>query len=119
MRVILINNNARERSGRVLDSRPRGSGFERHCVVIGCLDLPEKPELLERTPKYRKDQSTYSWNPGRFAPDPVRPLDVSPQRCFAPGRFAPGRFAPLVVSPLVNSPQEEKSTYFVETYVNS
>ena len=33
-------------------------------------------------------------NPGRFAPDPVRPLDVSPQRRFAPGRFAPGRFAP-------------------------
>ena len=53
-------------------------------------------------------------NPGRFAPDPVRPLDVSPQRRFAPGRFAPGRFAPLVVSPLVDSPQEEKSTYFVE-----
>ena len=45
-------------------------------------------------------------NPGRFAPDPVRPLDVSPQRRFAPGRFAPGRFAPLVASPLVDSPQE-------------
>ena len=44
-----------------------------------------------------------SLNPGCFAPDPVRPLDVSPQR-----RFAPGRFAPLVVSPLVDSPQEEK-----------
>ena len=58
-------------------------------------------------------------NLGRFAPDPVRPLDVSPQRRFAPGRFAPGRFAPLVVSPLVDSPQEEKSTYFVEIYVNS
>ena len=58
-------------------------------------------------------------NPGRFASDPVRPLDVSPQRRFAPGRFAPGRFAPLVVSPLVDSPQEEKSTYFVEIYVNS
>ena len=58
-------------------------------------------------------------NPGRFAPDPVRPLDVSPQRRFAPGRFAPGRFAPVVVSPLVDSPQEEKSTYFVESYVNS
>ena len=58
-------------------------------------------------------------NPGRFAPDPVRPLDVSPQRRFAPGRFAPGRFAPLVVSPLVDSPQEENSTYFVEIYVNS
>ena len=57
-------------------------------------------------------------NPGRFAPDPVRPLDVSPQRRFAPGRFAPGRFAPLVVSPLVDSPQEENSTYFVEIYVN-
>ena len=56
---------------------------------------------------------------GRFTPDPVRPLDVSPQRRFAPGRFAPGRFAPLVVSPLVDSPQEEKSTYFVEIYVNS
>ena len=53
-------------------------------------------------------------NPGRFAPDPVRPLDVSPQR-----RFAPGRFAPLVVSSLVDSPQEENSTYFVEIYVNS
>ena len=61
-----------------------------------------------------------SWkNPGRFAPDPVRPLDVSPQRRFAPGRFAPGCFAPLVVSPLVDSPQEEISTYFVEIYVNS
>ena len=58
-------------------------------------------------------------NPSRFAPDPVRPLDVSPQRRFAPGRFAPGRFAPLVVSSLVDSPQEEKSTYFVEIYVNS
>ena len=58
-------------------------------------------------------------NPGRFAPDPVRPLDVSPQRRLAPGRFAPGRFAPLVVSPQVDSPQEEKSTYFVEIYVNS
>ena len=58
-------------------------------------------------------------NPGRFAPDPVRPLDVSPQRRFAPGRFAPGRFAPLVISPLVDSPQEEKSTYFVGIYVNS
>ena len=58
-------------------------------------------------------------NPGRFAPDPVRPLDVSPQRRFAPGRFAPGRFAPLVVSPLVDSPQEGKPTYFVEIYVNS
>ena len=33
-------------------------------------------------------------NPGRFAPDPVRPLDVAPQRRFAPGRLAPGRFAP-------------------------
>ena len=53
-------------------------------------------------------------NPGRFAPDPVRPLDVSPQR-----RFAPGHFAPLVVSPLVDSPQEEIFTYFVEIYVNS
>ena len=63
---------------------------------------------------------TCCWgNPGRFAPDPVRPLDVSPQRRFAPGRFAPGRFAPLVVSPLVDSPQEEISTYFVEIYVNS
>ena len=60
-----------------------------------------------------------SKNPGRFAPDPVRPLDVSPQRRFAPGRFAPGRFAPLVVSPLVDSPQEENSTYFVVIYVNS
>ena len=58
-------------------------------------------------------------NPGRFAPDPVRTLDVSPQRRFAPGRFAPGRFAPLVISPLVDSPQEENSTYFVEIYVNS
>ena len=67
-------------------------------------------------------------NPGRFAPDPVRPLDVSPQRRFAPGRFAPGRFPPLVVSPLVDSPQEEistyspkeeMSTYFVEIYVKS
>ena len=54
-------------------------------------------------------------NPGRFAPDPVRSLDVSPQRRFAPGRFAP----PLVVSPLVDSPQEEKSIYFVEIYVNN
>ena len=53
-------------------------------------------------------------NPSRFAPDPVRPLDVSPQRNFAPGRFAPGRFAPIVSSPLVDSPQEEKSIYFVE-----
>ena len=53
-------------------------------------------------------------NPGRFAPDPVRPLDVSPQR-----RFAPGRFAPLVVSPLVDSPQEEISSYFVEIYETS
>ena len=58
-------------------------------------------------------------NPGRFAPNPVRPLDVSPQRRFAPGRFAPGRFAPLVVSPLVDLPQEEKLTCFVEIYVNS
>ena len=67
-------------------------------------------------------------NPGRFAPDPVRPLDVSPQRRFAPGRFAPGRFVPLVVSPLVDSPKEEISTYlpqaeistyFVEINVNS
>ena len=63
--------------------------------------------------------SAVQMNPGRFAPDPVRPLDVSPQRRFAPGRFAPGRFAPLVVSPLVDSPQEEISTYFVEIYVNS
>ena len=43
-------------------------------------------------------------NPGRFTPDPVRPLDV----------FAPGRFAPLVVLPLIDSPQGEKSIYFVE-----
>ena len=31
------NQNNRERSGRVLDSRPKGSGFEphrRHCVVV-------------------------------------------------------------------------------------
>ena len=55
-----------------------------------------------------------SVDPGRFAPDPVRPLDVSPQRRFAPGRFAPGRFAPIVVSPLVDLPQEEISTYFVK-----
>ena len=36
-------------------------------------------------------------NPGRFAPDPVRPLDVSPQVVSPPpppSRFAPGRFAP-------------------------
>ena len=46
-------------------------------------------------------------NPGRFAPDPVRPLDVSPQRRFAPGGFAPGRFAPLVVSPLVECPKKK------------
>ena len=58
-------------------------------------------------------------NPGRFAPNPVRPLDVSPQWRFAPGRFAPGRFAPLGVSPLVDSPQEVKSTYFAEIYVKS
>ena len=51
------------------------------------------------------------WNPGRFAPDPVRP----PRR-FAPAAFRP---PPLVVSPLVDSPQEGKSTYFVEIYVNS
>ena len=65
---------------------------------------------------YRRETSHWpvGVNPGRFAPDPVRPLDVSPQR-----RFAPGRFAPQVVSPLVDSPQEEKSTYFVEIYVNS
>ena len=55
-----------------------------------------------------------SQNPGRFAPDPVRPLDVLPQ-----GRFAPAAFRPLVVSPLVDLPQEEISTYFVEIYVNS
>ena len=72
-----------------------------------------------RKSKIRITDSYEFMNPGRFAPDPVRPLDVSPQRRFAPGRFAPGRFAPLVVSPLVDSPQEEKSTYFVETYVNS
>ena len=68
---------------------------------------------------YSCDTGYSKGNPGRFAPDPVRPLDVSPQRRFAPGRFAPGRFAPLVVSPLVDSPQEENSTYFVEIYVNS
>ena len=34
-------------------------------------------------------------NPGRFAPDPVRPLDISPQWRFAPVAFRPpGRFAP-------------------------
>ena len=65
------------------------------------------------------EETVEAQNPGRFAPDPVRPLDVSPQRRFAPGRFAPGRFAPLVVSPLVDSPQEEIPTYFVEIYVNS
>ena len=32
--------------------------------------------------------------PGRFAPNPFPPLDVSPPGRFAPGRFAPGRFAP-------------------------
>ena len=32
--------------------------------------------------------------PGRFAPKPFPPLDVSPPGRFAPGRFAPGRFAP-------------------------
>ena len=47
-------------------------------------------------------------NPGRFD-----------QRHFAPGRFAPNRFAPLVVLPLIDLPQEEKSTYFVEIYVDS
>ena len=57
-------------------------------------------------------------NPVRFAPDQVRPLEFSPQRRFAPGRFAPDRFA-LVVSPLVDSHQEEKSTSFVEIFVNS
>ena len=32
--------------------------------------------------------------PGRFAPNPFPPLDVSPPGRFAPGHFAPGRFAP-------------------------
>ena len=32
--------------------------------------------------------------PGRFAPNPFPPLDVSPPGRFAPGRFAPGCFAP-------------------------
>ena len=32
--------------------------------------------------------------PGRFAPNPFPPLDVSPPGRFALGRFAPGRFAP-------------------------
>ena len=68
---------------------------------------------------FRGGLGVFPRNPSRFAPDPVCPLDVSPQRRFAPGRFAPGRFAPLVFSPLVDSPQEEKSTYFVEIYVNS
>ena len=54
-------------------------------------------------------------NPGRFAPDPVRPLDVSPQRRFTPGRFAPGRFAPLVVSPPVDSPQEENQPILLKS----
>ena len=78
--------------------------------------------LAANVPKSKrpKGQTSMNWsNPGRFAPDPVRPLDVLPQRRFVPGRFAPGRFAPLVVSPLVDSPQEEKSTHFVEIYVNS
>ena len=36
-----------------------------------------------------------------------------------PGRFAPSCLALLVVLPLIDSPKEEKSTYFVEIYVNS
>ena len=53
-------------------------------------------------------------NPGRFAPDPVRPLDVSTSS-VSPLVISP----PLVILPLIDSPQEEKSTYFVEIYVNS
>ena len=37
---------------------------------------------------------TWSPVPGRFAPNPFPPLDVSPPGRFAPGRFTPGRFAP-------------------------
>ena len=80
--------------------------------------LNSKIKLLKKSAGTQKCYAQRK-NPGRFAPDPVRPLDVSPQRRFAPGRFAPGRFAPLVVSPPVDSPQEENSTYFVEIYVNS
>ena len=53
-----------------------------------------------------------------------RPRSSSPPRRFAPAAFRPRSFRPwsfrpLVDSPLVDSPQSEKSTYFVEIYVNS
>ena len=59
-------------------------------------------------------------NPGRFAPDPVCPLDVStsvvsPLVVSPPLSFCP----PPVLLPLIDSPQEEKSTYFAEIYMNS
>ena len=58
-------------------------------------------------------------NPGRFAPDPVCPLDVSTSG-ISPLVVLPLVFSPpLVVLPLIDSSQEEKSTYFVEIYVDS
>ena len=97
-----------------------------NCLYPPTPDRQQSKTFLTIDERHRR-QGIWT-NPGRFAPDPVRPLDVSLPRRFAPGRFAPGRFVPLVVSPLVDSPQEEISTYspqaeistyFVEIYVNS
>ena len=53
----LFHNGMGERSGRVLDSRPKGSGFEphrRHCVVV----LEQDTFILAQ----------YWLNPGRTVP---------------------------------------------------
>ena len=59
-----------------------------NCLIITGF-LQEKTWLLKGCDTPQPFPRIEIRNPGRFAPDPVRPLDVSPQRLFAPGRFAP------------------------------
>ena len=53
--------------------------------------------------------------PGRFAPNPFPPLDVSPPGRFALGRFAPGRFAPWTFRPQMS--MRVVGDIYVEIYV--
>ena len=64
--------------------------------IFGCVYLPERLKLLERPPKYRKDQRIYSWttlctrdktNQGSRSPDfgtEIRPHSQWQKVCFFP-----------------------------------
>ena len=66
----LIHSNKRERSGRVLDARPRGRWFEPHCVVSFSKNI--NPSLVLVQPRKTRPYITERLLMGRKEPNKTK-----------------------------------------------